>query len=58
MTCRSGSARRAVDWPAIGGVVVWFAAGLINAALIWFVFRVFNAGFNLLDRRLRGHGRR
>ena len=38
-------------WPwiagAIGGVVVWFAAGLINAALL-FVFRVFNAGFNLL----------
>jgi multidrug efflux pump len=38
-------------WPwiggAIGGVVVWFTAGLINAGLL-FVFRVFNAGFNLL----------
>jgi multidrug efflux pump subunit AcrB len=38
-------------WPwiggAIGGVGAWFASGLINAVLL-LIFRVFNAGFNVL----------
>ncbi|MES1213868.1 MAG: efflux RND transporter permease subunit, partial [Singulisphaera sp.] len=38
-------------WPwiggALGGAITWLAAGLINTALLY-VFRVFNAGFNLL----------